>query len=385
MKKINKRLITTTLIILALISFYKINNLNYIKHIDIKNSFVEHPENLPTKEAALNSSFWYKNLKADIYRLKAIQYIGWNAIWSEYKKYLYFMTDLITELNPYFVHPYVIAQLLLPNYNERYENLTEEEQEKHVNEAEEIWLKWIKNFCDMEKIDLIDKEDNLQKIWTDDKFTNPCSEYSIPNYLAYVYYYYKNDPKSAAKYYKVASAVKDWLEWSRIMAAIMAGKWWNREKSFFMFLNIAKYIESNDEVCLEYASNLEKVWAMVFINKQTALDWKLIKDIEVSRDKVFWKFSEEKEWDVISDTSCLNYVNKSIRELNLGYIERANDKFEKDKKRESISAQELYEEKYIDYLPIDFQQYKDYWIIYYYNKDIKNYDYKMGTYEELGL
>jgi uncharacterized protein YxeA len=57
MKKINKRLIITGLIILALLSFYKINIFNYAKHIEIKKSYVEHPENLPTKEAALNSSF----------------------------------------------------------------------------------------------------------------------------------------------------------------------------------------------------------------------------------------------------------------------------------------------------------------------------------------
>jgi hypothetical protein len=57
MKKINKRLITISLLILSIGSFYFINSLNYTKHIEIKRSFVEHPENLPTKEAAINSSF----------------------------------------------------------------------------------------------------------------------------------------------------------------------------------------------------------------------------------------------------------------------------------------------------------------------------------------
>ena len=33
------------------------------------------------------------------------------------------MIDIITELNPYFENPYLIAQLLLPNYNERYGKL----------------------------------------------------------------------------------------------------------------------------------------------------------------------------------------------------------------------------------------------------------------------
>jgi len=45
---------------------------------------------------------------------------------------------LITELNPYFEKPYIIGQLLLPNYNERYENLSKEAQLKNIKQAEII-------------------------------------------------------------------------------------------------------------------------------------------------------------------------------------------------------------------------------------------------------
>jgi hypothetical protein len=38
------------------------------------------------------------------------------------------MLEIITELNPYFEKPYLIGQLLLPNYNERYENLDKQTQ-----------------------------------------------------------------------------------------------------------------------------------------------------------------------------------------------------------------------------------------------------------------
>lgn len=383
MKKITKRLITTTLIIIALVSFYNINSLNYTKHIEIKRSFVAHPENLSKKETAVNTSFWFKNLRADIYRLETIQYIWWNALWSEYKKYLFVILDLITELNPYFEHPYIIGQLLLPSYNERYENLPKEEQQRNIEESVKIWLKWVENFCDKDKIELIKNEDDLQKIWTDEKYKNPCRDYNIPNYLAYIYYYYKNDPTSAAEYYKVASAVDDSTEWSKIMAAIMSWKWWNREKSYFMFLNIAKFIEKDDKTCLEFAWKLEQAWAEIFMNKRVELNWAILQNIENSRIKVFWKFSEKDEKDALSDTKCSNYVNKSIRELNLEYVERADKKFASEKWKHSLSAKELYDQKYMDYLPVDFQQYKDYWIIYYYNKDIWNYDYKMWTYGEI--
>jgi len=382
MKKINKRLISIALLITTLVGFYYINWLNYNKHIEIKTSFVKHPENLPTKEAAVNSSFWFKTLKWDIYWLKTIQYIGWNAIWSEYKKYLFAMIDLITELNPYFEHPYSIGQLLLPSYNQRYENLEEEEQMRNRNEAVKLWLKWIETFCNAEKIELIKAENDLQKIWSQDKFKNPCSEYNIPYYLAYVYYYYMNDPKNAADYYKVASAIEDGLSWSRVMAAIMSWKWWNREKSYFMFLNIAKSIETEDEVCLAFAGDLEKVWAEIFINKRFKLSWKVLKNIEESRTKIFWEFSEEVEEEILSDTKCWNYLNKAIRELNLEYIEIADKLYTKEKWEHSYDALQLQEEWYLDYLPTDFQQYDDYWIIYKYNDDIWNYDYEMWNYPE---
>ncbi|MFK7780380.1 MAG: hypothetical protein QM490_04475 [Candidatus Gracilibacteria bacterium] len=380
MKKINKRLISISLLILIIFGFYQINGLNYNKHIEIKRSFIEHPENLPTKETALNSSFGFKNLRADIYWLETIQYIGGNAIGSEYKKYLFQMIDLITELNPYFEHPYSIGQLLLPSYNQRYENLSNEEQQRNTDEAIKLGLKGISNFCDPEKIELIKNEDNLQKIWTEEKFKDPCSEYNIPYYLAYVYYYYKNDPGNAADYYKIASAIEDGLSGSRVMAAIMSGKGGNREKSYFMFLNIAQFIETEDEVCLEFASNLEQVGAEIFINKRVALNGEILKNIGNTRSKIFGEFSEEVEEEILSDTKCGNYLNKAIREINLEYIERANKIYEEKNGEPSINAKELFDDGYMDYLPVDFQQYEDYGIIYEYNTDIGNYDYRMGNY-----
>ena len=382
MKKINKRLITISLLILVLIGFYKINSLNYTKHIQIKQSFIDHPENLPTKQTAINSSFGFKNLRADIYWLEAIQYIWWNAIWSEYKKYLFTMIDLITELNPYFEHPYTIGQLLLPSYNERYETLSKEEQQKNIDEAITLWLKGVDNFCDSTKIKLIKNEDELQKIWTDEKYKNPCSEYNIPYYLAYVYYYYKKDPENASQYYKIASAI-DWsLSGSKVMAAIMSWKWWNREKSYFMFLNIAKFIEKEDVLCLAFASDLESAWAQVFINKVIPLNWEIIKNIEAARQKVLWEFNEEVEEKILSDSQCSNYVNKAVRELNIAYIEIANKKYEAEKWEPSYDAKQLFNEWFLEYLPIDFQQYEDYWIIYEYNDEIWNYDYSMWSYYE---
>ena len=61
----------------------------------------------------------------------------------------------------------------------------------------------------LDKIEVIKKESNLEKIWTEDEYKDPCKSYNIPYYLAYLYYFYSNDPIKASTYYKIASANRD--------------------------------------------------------------------------------------------------------------------------------------------------------------------------------
>ena len=376
-----KKIGVIIILLLILKGLYNISELNYENHLEIKRNIVNHPENLPTKETAENTSFGFKNLRADFYWLQAIQYIGWNAMNSDYKKYLYIMLDLITHLNPYFEHPYIIWQLLLPEYNQRYENLSNEEQNKYINQWIELWLKWMKNFCEEEKIELIKNENDLNKLWKNKNIINPCKTYTIPYYLAYIYHFYKKDHIKASQYYKIASLNEDSPKWAKIMTAIMQWKWWNREKSYFMFLNIASSLNSSDNICLDFAYNLEKIGVWLFYEKNIKLDENLIEQTEITRKKVLWIFDEEKELEILSDMECWNYVNKAIRELNLAFIEEANKKYKVDNDWENAAnAKELFENWYIKYLPIDFQQYENHWIMYEYNIDTWYFDYKMWNY-----
>jgi len=376
-----KKISIIILLMLSLIGFYKINFENYKKHIEIKQNFINHPEYLPTKETAQKTAFWFKNLRADLYWLQTVQYIWSNAISSDYKKYLYTIIDLVTELNPYFEHPYIIWSLLLPDYNHRYEDLTIEEQNKYTNQWEELMIKWINNFCNSEKIELIKNEFDLKKIWTSEEYRNPCKTYEVPYYLAYLYYFYKNDPIKASTYYKIASANSDSPDWTKIMAAIMQWKWWDREKSFFMLLNLANFIDPENQVCSEFATQLEQIWIWIFMQKNIELDHNLIKTLEDTRKDVFWDYITDDEDKILSNTNCNNYINKALRELNLQYIEKADEKYKTDNDwYSSANAKELYDEWYIKFLPTDFQQYEDHWIIYEYNNDTQNYDYTMWNY-----
>lgn len=361
------------------VSSFKMGTINYSKHREIKRNIVAHPELLANKEMAQLTSFWFTNIRADLYRLEAIQYIGWNAISADYKKYLYSMIDIITHLNPYFEHPYVIWELLLPDYNERYENRTEEERKRNLEQAKAIWLKWMANFCDSKKIEAIGNEYDLSKLWSEEKYKDPCKSYIIPYYLAYIYYFYAKDPIKRALYYKITSANSDSLEWSKMLAAIMQGKWGDREKAIIMFLNMAKTVENN-KLCQSYSSSLEEVLLGVFTWKYR-LTWWFIKKVEENRiliDKALTNWSDL-EQTALDDTKCISYINKSVREINLYYLEQANKKYKSEKWNNAKNAKILFDEWYIDYLPRDFQKSWTSIIIYKFNQDTWNFDYEMAN------
>ncbi|MBW7954349.1 hypothetical protein H3C61_00850 [Candidatus Gracilibacteria bacterium] len=379
MKERIYKVIFLFLTILLLSGFYYINNNNYLKIKEIQQVMVNHPEFLPKKDIAKYTSFGFSNLRADIYWLETIQYIGGNAVSSEYKKYLYSMIDLITELNPYFEKPYLIGQLLLPTYNDRYENLSKEDQKNNIIQGEKIGLKGISNFCDETKINLIKKEDDLQKIWNDTIYKNPCKTASLPFGQGFLYYFYLKDPKSAANFYKIASANDDGLEGAKIMAAVMNGKAGDREKSIMMFLTLASSINDETGSCKVFSEELQKVSYLTF-REQKPLTGEIIKNIDILSKKIF-PFDSKNEENILKD-NCSNYINKAIRELNLAYIEEGNKKYLKDKKINAKNAKVLFDDGYISYLPTDFQQYDDYGIIYIFNNETGNFDYEMGKYEK---
>ena len=364
----------------ALYSFYHINQANYEKQREIQNEIVNHPENLPQTELAELTSIWFRNLRANLYWLRAVQYIGSNAIESEYKKYLFEVLSLITDLNPYFEKPYIIGQLLLPAYNQRYESLSTSDQLLHINQSIKLWLKWVRNFCDIDKVNAIKSENDIALVWQNEAYKNPCKSYGPAYYLAYIYHFYKNDSLKASEYYKVAAANDDSPEWAKTLAAIMQWKWGNREKSTRMFLSLAKQVEISDTVCSEFAVELEKVYKWI-IESNTPLDWDFVQAVENTRNQIFWVFSEEREEELFWNTKCANFVNKAIREVNLSYVEAGNQKYRDQNPWKNMrNALGLFEEWFIDFLPTDLQQYWDFGIIYEYNPEKDWYDYTMWTY-----
>ena len=97
----------------------------------------------------------------------------------------------------------------------------------------------------------------------------------------------------------------------------------------------------------------------------------------------YFQKKEDEDDNKNLDDECSNYINKATRELNLYYIEQANKKYKKDTWENAKNAKTLFDSGYIKYLPIDYQQEKDYWIIYEYNNDTGFFDYTMGNYQKI--
>ena len=121
------------------------------------------------------------------------------------------------------------------------------------------------NFCDLQKIEAIKEEINLQEIIENPEYRNPCKNYMIPYYLAYIYFYYLKDTQSASHYYKVVSAQDDAPQGARGLAAIMQRRAGDREKSIFMFLSLAKSVAEENESCIAITSNLENYYAQIVL------------------------------------------------------------------------------------------------------------------------
>ncbi|MDP5038886.1 MAG: hypothetical protein NWP80_00390 [Candidatus Gracilibacteria bacterium] len=376
----NKKIKNISIFIIILsffISFGFVNYYNFPQIKNQKNEIIKHPELLPKKEFIKLTAFGFKNLKADYYWIESIQYIGGNVLSSDYKKYLFNMLDLITELNPYFIKPYTIGQLLLPNYNERYENLDEDELLTYSTQGQNIGLKGIKNTCNLEKINFIDNEQNLEILWNEENYKNPCLSYEIPFGQGFLEFFYMKNSKEAGKYYKIASMNEESLEGAKNMAAVMNSKSGDREKSIMSFLSLAKNNEKENKNCSIISKELEKLFILIFLQNYK-IDENIIKNLENISKEI--KKIENKEKINIGN-GCFFNNQRAIREFYLHFFDEKNkiyfDKFEKNSK----NVLDLQKKGIINYIPIDFQTDEESEMVYFFNEETNFYDSKFGTYE----
>ena len=374
------RIVFTVFLLIPLFTaFFFINQSNYAFKQDVQAQLIEHPERLPRAEFAELMFPWFSNITANIYWLQAIQYVGRNAVSSEYKMYFYEMMNLITELNPYFESPYVFGQLLLPSgsHSNPFENFSEHEIKNHNLNAHALWHKWIENFCDIERLEKIFEQEDLWKIANDSRYANPCRSYLIPHHLAFIYFYYLKDYAQAANFYKAVTAQEDSPPWARTLAWIMQWRSWDRAVAIFMFLSLAQSSSDNDEVCRMLSSELEEIYSYIR-HKEIPLNWDFIEQMEVLRDELF-PIQKDGESRIFSNLECGNFLGRAIREFSLLYLEQADQLYRTNNPwvASAWTPWRLYELWFIDFIPTDFQRSEGFAIIYRFDEEAGRWDYRM--------
>jgi hypothetical protein len=143
---------------------------------------------------------------------------------------------------------------------------------------------------------------------------------------------------------------------------------------------MARNIDANDQTCNTLSLEIEKVMNGLK-NGSVQLSGGLLAAIANTREELFGEFNEETKEIALSDTSCQNYVNKAVREMNLLYLDLANKAYMKrEGGKPAENSKVLLDAGLIDREPVDFQQYEDYGIAYEFNEKIGNFDYANAAY-----
>ena len=221
-----------------------------------------------------NLSFGYSKLFGDKYWIDTILYAGDNAAKGVYKKALYQYIKVVTDISPKFFDIYPFSQILLLNFD--------------VNKSLEIWLKWMQNNCDQDKLLKIDNDKDIlqvKNIKIDDKkwiilnddfwknnqdIINPCKTFELPYYIAYAYLIDLKDYPNALKYMKYAMLHEDavWaatgiafnLVW-KVDSYAAGMQFWKDS------LDLAKKNNAPDDQIQDLETKFEKITNLYMINE----------------------------------------------------------------------------------------------------------------------
>ncbi len=272
-----------------------------------------HPQYQPDVKVVRAFDAGHTNSYADLLWINLIQYIADNVGNGKYTEYATPLLDTISKLHPHFTRSYTLALLLTPSLYR--DGLAFEEKNIDIGKKNlEIWIRWIAENCDSEKIQKIEKWWIRSKPWDNAAWKNPCTDWYLPYYAAYI-----ADGLGkralAQKYYTIASANTDAPQASRFLALLMQWKDGNRLDAALQFFLIAS--SGYDEA--PFTCRDDSLDILSRVQKWKSITPELITLLE-KHDTTIEKPKDTKNPLAASSTNCFDSFHRWAKQFYLAYI-----------------------------------------------------------------
>ncbi len=317
MKKIFIFAILTITLLSASWGFYSFGTGIWFKEYITESDFRRrHPDILPSPIVIKMFDMWHSTSYASIIWIQFIQYIADNLQWNKYLDFSHAILEQITILHPYFTKPYEMDLILTPF--SRAENQTIEQKRKNkilTGKAIELWKKWMKLFCDEEKIEKIKQQKIWEELWNNQTLRNPCTNGMIPYFVAFATYQMGDNKAQASEYYKIASMNNDAPIASRQLGIIaLAAEWDFRSSALNFALVGADGYDSDPYICRNFANRIISDLAS---NRLLNTNW--IDELEKNEISLI-DTRDSKNPNSQSNNNCYDMTKHSIKALYLWYI-----------------------------------------------------------------
>jgi hypothetical protein len=250
---------------------------------------------------------------ADIMWINLIQYIADNVNNNLFVTYAPPRLDTISELHPHFTRAYTLALLLTPSLDREGVSFVPE----NLRVAEKnlaIWMRWMKENCDQEKINRILSGGLTGLPWDDPELKNPCTDGYIAYYAGFIADGLELRERSR-DYYMIASTHVDAPAVSRYLAVLAEWKRWDRrEAALQFFLTATNGYDEPQFLCQEKSSILlEK------ISRSDRIDRSLV-DLTKEYETQISEPTDKKNPLSTSPTNCYQSFQRWVKQVYLSYI-----------------------------------------------------------------
>ncbi len=303
----------STIIIGAFWIFWKLSTTTlYSEYTNLWNYRRLHPDFLPNSKTEKILSFGHETSYAGISWIKLIQFIGDNIRDGEYLKFTHTILVNITNIHPYFTRAYELDLIMAPFSG----NESTEKHEQLIWEILDHGKIWIKNLCDKNKIEQIEKLPINQALLNHTELRNPCKNGMIPYYMGYHYGNILRDGEMSEYYYKIASMQDDSPKASSFLAILAKAAEWNYINSALSFLLIASSgYDVPPYTCQSISLELSND-----VIKKRKLEHTWIKEIE-KKESTLKENKDSSVPESFATTNCFDSVERGIKQLYIAYID----------------------------------------------------------------